>query len=308
MRPECQESHQCRLRWGRWRWRRWQSQGRRERQGRWSSWSRWTWGLITQWLSYIQYNILYKVVPTSCLRQKKHLAISAPAKTAPPVQIAWPRQPPRMTPTWRQMLWFSFLTPRTTSLMPARTMVASWDRSPHSAMKVRVKVLTNSWHKQKPFKRYGWFVLMFINHLEYLKTLLSEPGVLFASSVNGITQPTLAKISFLIFLGPRGPLRVIPPVHPSTRPPAKFLFESSSKAPPQRHRHKGTATKAPPQRAPPTKIPQTIFRQESFVSLKFEVWSLNHLADLSRLLGLVLLSGRRGGRNSKYDKKLLFAR
>ena len=36
---------------------------------------------------------------------------------------------------------------------------------------------------------------MFINHLEYLKTLLSEPGVLFASSVNGITQPTLAKIS-----------------------------------------------------------------------------------------------------------------
>ena len=67
-------------------------------------------------------------------------------------------------------------------------------------MKVRVKVFTNSWHKQKPFKRYGWYVLMFINHLEYLKTLLSEPGVLFASSVNGITQPTLAKISFLIFL------------------------------------------------------------------------------------------------------------
>ena len=56
MRPECQESHQCRLRWGRWRWRRWQSQGRRERQGRWSSWSRWTWGLIIQ--SYIQYNML----------------------------------------------------------------------------------------------------------------------------------------------------------------------------------------------------------------------------------------------------------
>ena len=26
----------------------------------------------------------------------------APAKTAPPVQTAWPRHPPRMTPTWNQ--------------------------------------------------------------------------------------------------------------------------------------------------------------------------------------------------------------
>ena len=37
---------------------------------------------------YTIIHIIYKVVPTSCLRQKKHLAISAPAKTAPPVQIA----------------------------------------------------------------------------------------------------------------------------------------------------------------------------------------------------------------------------
>merc|ERR1719193_3073701 len=59
-----------------------------------------------------------------------NLAMRAPAKTAPPVQTAWPRHPPRMTPT--------------TSLMPARTIVASWDLSPHSAMKVRVNVFTNS--------------------------------------------------------------------------------------------------------------------------------------------------------------------
>ena len=63
MRPECQESHQCRLRWGRWRWRRWQSQGRRERQGRWSSWSRWTWGLIIQSVVCAKKNTLQLALP-----------------------------------------------------------------------------------------------------------------------------------------------------------------------------------------------------------------------------------------------------
>ena len=29
-----------------------------------------------------------------------NLAMRAPASTAPPVQMAWPRQPPRITPTW----------------------------------------------------------------------------------------------------------------------------------------------------------------------------------------------------------------
>ena len=44
------------------------------------------------------------------LAPKKHLAMSAPAKTAPPVQIAWPRHPPRMTPTsrWRFRWCFDF--------------------------------------------------------------------------------------------------------------------------------------------------------------------------------------------------------
>ena len=72
-----------------------------------------------------------------------------------------------------------------------------------------------------------------------------------------------------LFLGPLGPLRVPMPVHPSTRPQSFYLSHL------QRHRHKRTATKAPPLRAPPTKIPQTIFRQESFVSLKFEVWIIS---------------------------------
>ena len=36
---------------------------------------------------------------------------------------------------------------------------------------------------------------MFINHLEYLETLLSKPGVLFAAPVDGIVEPTLTKIS-----------------------------------------------------------------------------------------------------------------
>ena len=47
-----------------------------------------------------------------------------------------------------------------------------------------------------------------------------------------------------MFLGPRGPLRVPMSVHPSTRPPVhprSFYF--SHLKPPQRHRHKGTATK-----------------------------------------------------------------
>ena len=59
-----------------------------------------------------------------------NFAIIVPTKTAPPVQIAWPRHPPRMTPQ--------------TSLSPARTIVANWDLSPHSAMNVIVKQFTNS--------------------------------------------------------------------------------------------------------------------------------------------------------------------
>merc|ERR1719186_2437360 len=41
-----------------------------------------------------------------------------------------PRTPPTQTPP--------------TSLIPARTIVASWDLSPHSAMKVMLKQFTNS--------------------------------------------------------------------------------------------------------------------------------------------------------------------
>ena len=38
-------------------------------------------------------------------------------------------------------------------------------------------------------------------------------------------KPMLCLCVSIHFLGPRGPLRVVPPVRPaSTRPPAKFLF------------------------------------------------------------------------------------
>ena len=80
----------------------------------------------------------------------------------------------------------------------------------------------------------------------------------------------VAKFSRRLFLGPRGLLRVIPSTRPPVRP-QRFYFSHL-----QRHRHKGTATKAPPQRAPPTKIPQTIFRQESFVSLDRSNTLVNH--------------------------------
>ena len=59
-----------------------------------------------------------------------NLATIIPTKTAPPVQTVCPAQPPRMTPH--------------TLLSPARTMVASCDLSPHSAMKVMVKHLINT--------------------------------------------------------------------------------------------------------------------------------------------------------------------
>ena len=103
----------------------------------------------------------------------RNLAMSAPARTAPPVQMAWPRHPPRMTPTWRtwekrlidwkvEILLVNHLMPQTTSLMPARTMVASWDLSPHSAMKVRVKVFTNSWwHIHKLLQTCSWCLTFF---------------------------------------------------------------------------------------------------------------------------------------------------
>ena len=47
-----------------------------------------------------------------------------------PVHKVWPRTPPRITPA--------------TSLTEAITMVASWDRSPHSAKKMRPKALTKT--------------------------------------------------------------------------------------------------------------------------------------------------------------------
>ena len=56
-----------------------------------------------------------------------NLATIIPTRTAAPVQTVCPAQPPSMTPH--------------TLLRPARTMVASWDLSPHSAMKVMVKHL-----------------------------------------------------------------------------------------------------------------------------------------------------------------------
>ena len=49
---------------------------------------------------------------------------------ARPVQMKWPRKPPTQTPL--------------TSLIPAMTMVASWDLSPHSARKVMANVLLNT--------------------------------------------------------------------------------------------------------------------------------------------------------------------
>ena len=63
-------------------------------------------------------------------RAERNLAMMRPTRTAPPVQTVWPRQPPTTTPQ--------------TSFSPASTMVASWDLSPHSAMKVMVKQLTNN--------------------------------------------------------------------------------------------------------------------------------------------------------------------
>ena len=40
---------------------------------------------------------------------------------------------------------------------------------------------------------------IFINYLEYLETLLSKPGVLFAAPVDGIVHPTLTKDNLSVF-------------------------------------------------------------------------------------------------------------
>jgi hypothetical protein len=53
-----------------------------------------------------------------------------PPSTAAPVQAAWPRQPPSVTPS--------------TSLLAASPMVAIWLRSPHSARKVSVNTSTST--------------------------------------------------------------------------------------------------------------------------------------------------------------------
>ena len=93
-----------------------------------------------------------------CDRHHHHRWVSGTAQ-----RWTWPRSSrpaprPRCTPCgpdsrlkWRKLtLWLTLsscwptMTPYTL-LIPASTMVASWDRSPHSAMKVIVRQLRKSW-------------------------------------------------------------------------------------------------------------------------------------------------------------------
>ena len=121
---------------------------------------------------------------------------------------------------------------------------------------IRPKDLTNGWTDA------GFIIFLLI--IAALIKIYRCSGVQSIVHLNAEIQNIWKQVSEnCFFLGPRGPLKVIP----STR----FYFSHL-----QRHRHKGTATKAPPQRAPPTKIVQTNFRQESFVSLDRSNTLVNH--------------------------------
>ena len=81
-------------------------------------------------------------------RAEMNFATIIPTRTAAPVHTVWPRHPPKVKLYQDDFYTGPLLSSPTmtpyTLLIPASTMVASWDRSPHSAMKVIVRQLRKS--------------------------------------------------------------------------------------------------------------------------------------------------------------------